>query len=172
MDYDDYCLGALTPYVKPWNGQAATRPWYELLSKVGAYSILDYKLKWPQSFSCPSIPTLASTGNWPGLSVVRIHYAMNVYAGQSNYSTYPAVKINRIKRVSAFHYVMDGRQQIDLYSGIGHRSKVGARHSNRFNVLYADGHVTPQYTVTDSPDGLPTGSYWNPVWKLNEGLND
>lgn len=169
MDYNDYCLGSLTPYVKSWDGTAAPRPWYELLAKIGTFSQLDYKLKWPNSFSCPSIPSLASTGNWPGTTYVAIHYGMNVYAGQT--TTYPAIKISRIKRTSIFRNVMDGRQKIDIYSGIDHRSKVGARHFHAFNVLLGDGHVEAQRTSSDSYDGTPTGSFWNPYWSLNEGLN-
>ena len=171
MDYNDYCLGALTPYVKSWDGTASARPWYELLTKIGTFSQLDYKLKWPNSFSCPSIPSLASTGNWPGTTVVAIHYGMNIYAGSStDYNTYPAIKVSRIKRVSVFRNVMDGRQKIGIYSGINHRSKVGARHFHAFNVLLADGHVEAQRTSTDSYDGMPVGTFWNPSWSMDEGL--
>lgn len=171
LDFDDYLLGSSVSYVKFFDGTAAYRPWYELLVKMGSYSKLDYKLKWNKSFTCPSLQSNmapSTSATWPGTSAMRIHYGMNRYAGCG--SLYPTPKISRIKRPSIFRYVMDGRTHINLYEGIDHRSKVGYRHNRTSSTLFADGHCEAIKIISDSYDGIPVGSYWNPVWYPNTGL--
>lgn len=173
QDYKDYMLGARTDYVKFWNGDASSRPWYELLAKFGDHSRISYKLINPESFSCPSIPepfTITAktmtygTGNGPWM-----HYAMNRNNGNSNdYANYPARRLSSVAQPTVYRINMDSLYGDNLYDGIDFRSKAGERHQRNFNIVYADGHAAPQKMIRQGP-GI--GSSWEPYWTPSEGLD-
>lgn len=173
QDYKDYMLGSRTDYIKFWNGDASSRPWYELLAKFGDHSRVSYKLINPESFSCPAIPELFTTvanpliygtGNGPWM-----HYAMNRHNGNSNdYTNYPARRLSSVAKPTVYRMNMDALYGCNLYDGLEFRSKVGDRHQRNFNVVYADGHAAPQQMIRQGP-GI--GSSWEPYWTPSEGLD-
>jgi prepilin-type processing-associated H-X9-DG protein len=177
QDYNDNLLGATVEYVKFWDGTTSNRPWYELLAKFGTYSRISYSLINPNSFSCPSIAERFTTGNksytygetgagpW-------IQYAMNIYNGlASDYATYPLHRLSSVAKPVRYRMNMDCLYGANLYTGLGHRSKVGERHSSSFNVVFADGHVKAERMDRIGLTTTSKGSSWEPYWNANEGLD-
>ncbi len=182
QDNGDYAVPAMAPYYKFFDGTAAVRPGFELLVpyRPDKFKGINYGLSYPKSLSCPSVyepfnaevnkaAVVGGTG-----SVAWFQYGINGYNGTAgSLTTYPYLKINRIKKPSAYRSFMDVIYGANHYNGVVGRWQVGERHANktRFNVVYADGHANDQFLRrTGDVSSSSWGTAWDPFFAMNEGL--
>jgi len=181
QDNKDYAVPAKAPYFKFFDGTASIRPGFELLVsyRPDKFKGINYGLSYPKSLSCPSVYepfnaelnkplTIANT-----TSAAWYQYGINAYNGVAGNATYPYLKINRIKKASAYRSVMDVIYGGNHYDGVVGRWQAGERHANktRFNVVYGDGHANDQVLRrTGDVSASSWGTAWEPVFSLNEGI--
>jgi prepilin-type processing-associated H-X9-DG protein/prepilin-type N-terminal cleavage/methylation domain-containing protein len=157
-DYDGYILPAVAVYPGYWNNVPTSCHWFYLLSKYGAYSQLDYLPPIGRfngqngPLGCPSEQRLFTYAT----------YGRNMFFGYHGYTnSFPYKKLVMIKKFSQAidtwdngktnTSVDDGR---NLLGALGART-FEARHNNRGNILYFDGHVgasTLNELITDPSD--------------------
>ncbi len=137
-DYQSWLLGVVNPYVRYYDGVPMDRPYFELLCKMGAYSTLDYGLKFPNSYACPVEPVKPS-GN-----PVIVHFAANVCPmGMPSDPNYPRRRIDSFKTPGQVQLLFDSNpdNSASTFGCLGSIDYIKYRHRNSSNSLFGDMHV-------------------------------
>lgn len=132
----------------------------------GAYDI-DLKIKPAGVFACPSETgnVLDAAGSWletpTGYGWVGTHYGFNRNVSYGNIwptnVNYRWLKVNRIRKVSTTYYITDahGSGATNVRAGVWSPSPANnkwlypnPRHANSVNMLYVDGHVTGEKSLS------------------------
>jgi len=139
-DFGSWLPGVLNPSVRFYDGAYGNRPYFDMLAKLGAYSPLDYGLKYPKSFACPVEQTP------PSLVTVVVHFGGNVCSlgkPPDIDPNYPRKRIDSYKTPSKVQLLFDCDidQSANTWSGIGNISYIKYRHRNFSNCLFGDTHT-------------------------------
>ena len=151
QDYDDWILPTSSPGIQYWNGIAhSRRPWYEQIVRLGDYSPNDYGIS-----GDPGLPGLSC----PSENYQRTKYTdygsneyimgNNQRSSTSHTDRYEFHRFTDLKAVES-DVILIGEFTLDKMIsatnlGISYGIEVGYhRHTNRSNVLFADGHCSPR----------------------------
>ncbi len=133
-DFGGYFPRSSTRMIQYWDGTYAVRPWYELLAKFGQYSPLDYGLKSPNSFTCPTVGKLVGYKNGARPYGINARIVDAGYGGPFKY--------NRLKQPSWDILVVDSARTDASDVSYPTPTQTAYRHiAGSTNILFCDGHV-------------------------------